>query len=71
MTFNINFDSKDETRSTVHNVGRALLKKKTLMLGSKEIDTINKLAQINVLAQIKKIFFRAAHGWGRAKRFPI
>ena len=65
MTFNINFDSKDETRSTVHNVGRALLKKKTLMLGSKEIDTINKLAQI------KKIFFRAAHGWGRAKRSPI
>lgn len=43
MTFNINFDSKDKTRSIVHNLGRALLKKKTLMLGSKETDTINKL----------------------------
>ena len=71
MTFNINFDSKDETGSIVHNVGRALLKKKTLMLGSKEIDTIDKLSQIIVLAQIKKIFFRAAHGWGRTKRSPI
>lgn len=41
ITFNLDIESKDKTRSVVNNVGRALVKKKVLMLGSKEIDTIN------------------------------
>ena len=40
-TFNLNIESKDRTRSVVNNVGRALVKKKVLMLGSSNIDTIN------------------------------
>ena len=40
-TFNLEVESKDKTRSVVNNVGRALVKKKVLMLGSKEIDTVN------------------------------
>ena len=33
-------ESTDKTRSIVNIMGRALVKKKVLMLGSKEIDTI-------------------------------
>ena len=41
ITFNLHIESTDKTRSIVNNVGRALVRKKVLMLGSKEIDTIN------------------------------
>ena len=41
ITFNLDIESTDKARSVVNNVGRALVKKKVLMLGSKEIDTIN------------------------------
>ena len=41
ITFNLEIESPDKTRSVVNNVGRALVKKEELMLGSKEIDTIN------------------------------
>ena len=41
ITFNLEVESTDKTRSVVNNVGRALVKKKELILGSKEIDTIN------------------------------
>ena len=41
ITFNLDIELTDKTRSIANNVGRALLKKKVLMLGSKEIDTIN------------------------------
>ena len=41
ITFNLEAESKDKTRSVVNNVGRALVQKKVLMLGSKEIDTVN------------------------------
>ena len=41
ITFNLEVESKDKTRSVVNNVGRALVKKKVLMPGSKEIDTVN------------------------------
>ena len=41
ITFNLGIESADKTRSIVNNVGRSLVKKKVLMLGSKEIDTIN------------------------------
>ena len=41
ITFNLEVESKPKTRSVVNNVGRALVKKKVLMLGSKEIDTVN------------------------------
>ena len=41
ITFNLAIESTDKTRSVVNNVGRALVKKKVLMLVSKDIDTIN------------------------------
>ena len=41
ITFNLDITSTDKARSVVNNVGRALVKKKVLMLGSKEIDTID------------------------------
>ena len=41
ITFNLEVESKDKTRSVVNNVGRALVKKKVLMLGSKEIDKVD------------------------------
>ena len=41
VTFNLDIESIDKTRSIVNNEGRALVKKKVLMLGLKNIDTIN------------------------------
>ena len=41
ITFNLDVESGDKARSVVNNVGRTLVKKKVLMLGSKEIDMIN------------------------------
>ena len=41
ITFNLDIESTDKTRSVVNNVGRALVKKKVFMLGSTDIDTIN------------------------------
>ena len=41
ITFNLDIKSTDKPRSVANNVGRALVKKKVLLLGSKEIDTIN------------------------------
>ena len=41
ITFNLDIESTDKARSVVNNVGRALVKKNVLMLGSKDIDTIN------------------------------
>ena len=41
ITFNLDIESADKARSIVNNVGRALVKKKVLMPGSKDIDTIN------------------------------
>ena len=35
ITFNLDIEAKDETRSIVNNVCRALVKKKVLMLESK------------------------------------
>ena len=40
ITFNLDIESTDKARSVVNNVGQALVKKKVLMLGSKDIDTI-------------------------------
>ena len=41
ITFNLDIESTDKARSVVNNVGRTLVKKKVLMLGSKDSDTIN------------------------------
>ena len=41
ITFNRDIKSTDKTHSIVNNVGRVLVKKMVLMLGSKDIDTIN------------------------------
>ena len=41
IMFNLENTSTDKACSVVNNVGRALVKKKVLMLGSKDIDTIN------------------------------
>ena len=40
--FTENYIPTDKAHSVVNNVGRALGKKKVLMLGSTDIDTINK-----------------------------
>lgn len=42
ITFDLEIRSTDKTRSIANNVGRALMKKKMLMLGSKKIDTMSK-----------------------------
>ena len=42
IRLNLNITSPYKARSVVNNVGRALVKKKVLMFGSKDIDTINK-----------------------------
>ena len=39
ITFNLDIESTEKARSVVNNVGRALVKKKVLKLGSKVIDT--------------------------------
>ena len=41
IKFNIDIGLIDKTRCIVNSVGRALVKKKVLMFGSKEIYTIN------------------------------
>ena len=41
IAFDLDIESTDKARSVVNNVGRALVKKKVLMLGSKDIDSIN------------------------------
>ena len=41
ITFNLDIKSADKSRNVVNNVGRELVKKKVLLLGSKEIYTIN------------------------------
>ena len=41
ITFNLDLESTDKARSVVNDVGRALVKKKVLMLGSTDIDMIN------------------------------
>ena len=41
ITFNLDIESTDKARSAANNAGRALVKRKVLMLGSKDIDTIN------------------------------
>ena len=41
ITFSLVITSTDKASSDVNNVGKALVKKKVLMLGSKDIDTIS------------------------------
>ena len=41
ITLDLDIESTDKARSVVNNVGRTLVKKKVLRLGSKEIDVIN------------------------------
>lgn len=40
-TFNFDIESRDKTCSIIYNVGRALMEKIVLLLGSKEIHAIN------------------------------
>ena len=40
IAFNLDIESTDKTRSIVNNLGRALVRKKVLMFGSKDISTI-------------------------------
>ena len=42
ITFNLDIESTGKTRSVVNNVGKALAKKKVLMLGSKDIKKVRK-----------------------------
>ena len=41
MTFNLDTKSTDKARSVINNIGRALVKTKVLMLGSKGIEMID------------------------------
>ena len=41
ITFNLDITSTEKARSVVKNAGRALVKQKVMVLGSKEVDTIN------------------------------
>ena len=41
ITFTLDNELTDKMRCVVNNVGRALVRKRVLMLGSKETDTIN------------------------------
>ena len=41
ITSNLDIESTEKTRSIVNNIGRALVEKKVLMLGSKDIEAIN------------------------------
>ena len=41
ITFDLEIESTDKSCSVVNNVGRALVKKKALRLGSKKIEVIN------------------------------
>ena len=41
ITFNLDIESADKAHSVVNSVGRALVKKKVFMLGSKDSNTIN------------------------------
>ena len=41
ITFNLDIESKGKARSAVNNVGRSLVTKRVLILGSKDIDMIN------------------------------
>ena len=41
IMFNLEIESTDKERSVVNNVGRTLVKTKELILGSKEIETVN------------------------------
>ena len=41
IMFNLEIESTDKERSVVNNVDRTLVKTKELMLGSKEIETVN------------------------------
>ena len=43
ITFNLDIEPTDKTRSILNNAGRALVEKKVLMLCSKDIDRINNL----------------------------
>ena len=40
IMFNLDIESTDKASSVVNNVGRALVKKKMLILGAKHVDTI-------------------------------
>ena len=40
ITLNLDIESTDKARSVANNVGRTLVKKKVLMLASKDIDTM-------------------------------
>ena len=41
ITFSLDIESTDKARRVVNNVGRALVKKNVLILGSTDTDTIN------------------------------
>ena len=41
IAFDLEIESSDKTRSIISNAGRALVKEKVLILGSRDIDTIN------------------------------
>ena len=41
ITFNLDITLTDKARSVINNAGRALVKQKVMVLGSKKVDTVN------------------------------
>ena len=62
--FNLDIESTDKARNIVNNVGKALVKKKVLILQSKEIDTINKT---DIYDTCKDLYFSKK---GRKEKMP-
>ena len=59
ITFNLDIESAVKTRSVVNTVVRALVKKKVLMRGSKDIDTIN---NSDIYDTYKDLYLREKEG---------
>ena len=55
VTFNHDIESTNKTLCVVNNVGRALVRKKVLILGSKDIGTIN---NSDIYNTFKDLFLR-------------
>ena len=56
IRLNLDITSTDKARSVVNKVGRALVKKKVLMLGSKDIDTINNNNKSDIYDTYKDLY---------------
>ena len=71
ITFNLEIESRDKTRSVVNNVGRTLVKKKELVLGSIQNDTINNSDIYDTYKDLYLIKKNAKKGYFKAYSQPM